>query len=56
MPGSARESPKDHQGAISDVITLGSLYYKLEFGLSANPDTAGQEGRAALNPQQDKVL
>jgi hypothetical protein len=26
--------PKDHQGANSDVIPLGSLYYTLEFGLT----------------------
>lgn len=26
------ETPKDHLGAVSHVITLESLYYKLEFG------------------------
>jgi hypothetical protein len=25
---------EDHQGAASDVITLGSFYYKLKFGLT----------------------
>jgi hypothetical protein len=37
-------NPKDHQGAISDIIALESLYYKLRLGLSSNP-TPTQEGR-----------
>jgi hypothetical protein len=45
---------KDHQGADFDASTLGSLYNRLEVGLSTNPDTAGREGGAALEPCQDK--
>jgi hypothetical protein len=37
-------------------MALGSLYYKVELGLSTSTDTAGQEGGAALGPLQDKIL
>jgi hypothetical protein len=52
-------SPKDHQGASMDAITLGSLYYKLVFGLTHYRPVGrptGRFGEAALNSQRDKVL
>jgi hypothetical protein len=56
VSGSICEPQKTTKKADSDIISLGSLYYKFELGLSANPDTAGQKGGAALSPHQDKVL
>ena len=41
-------NPKSYQRIISDVITLGSLYYKLEFVLTHHQPT-GQFCEAALN-------
>ena len=52
VPGSIHE-PQKSQGAISNIIALGSLYYRL---IQPNPDTVGWEGRIASNPQQDTVL
>ena len=49
-------TPKYLQGEDSNVMALGSLYYKVELGLSTSTDTAGQEGGAALGPLQDKIL
>jgi hypothetical protein len=49
------QTPKDHQGANSNAITLGSLLFKLELRLITNPDTVEQEGEV-LSPQWDKVL
>ena len=42
-----------------DAITLGSLYYKLVFGLTHYRPVGrptGRFGEAALNSQRDKVL
>jgi hypothetical protein len=36
---------KAHQGTISSVIALGSLYYKLRPGLSSNPILTQQDGK-----------
>jgi hypothetical protein len=41
--GSILVPPKDHQGAISDVITLGPLYYNLYLGLSSNSTLTQQD-------------
>ena len=49
-------TPKDHQGADDDAITVGSLYYKLELGLTHCGPSAGQVGEATPCPQRDKVL
>jgi hypothetical protein len=35
-------TPKDHQG--SDIIALGSLYYKFRLGLSSNPKPSAGQG------------
>ena len=43
VPGNIHKPPKDHQGAVSDVIALGSLYYKLRLGLSSNPTLTQQD-------------
>lgn len=42
-------NPKDHQGANSNVITLASLYYKLEFRLIHHQHTEWF-GEVAPNP------
>ena len=42
-------TPKVHQGAISDVIALGSLYYKLGLGLSSNPTLTQQDRKERWN-------
>jgi len=46
-------NPKNHPGADSDAIALGSLYYKLELGLCANLDTARQEGGVPISSAQE---
>ena len=51
---SVQELPKDHQGANSNAITLVFLF-KLEFGLPADPDTAGLEGET-WSPASSKHL
>lgn len=49
-------TPKDHQGADSDVIPLGSLYYKLKFGFGlTHYRPTGLFGEAAPN-SSGKVL
>ena len=40
---------KAHQGTISSVIALGSLYYKLGLGLSSNPTLTQQDRKERWN-------
>jgi len=40
------QAAKDNPGADSNVITLGSLYYKLGRGLSSNPTLIQQDRKA----------
>jgi hypothetical protein len=39
-------TPKDHQGADSDAISLGVFLFKFKFELTADHDVAGQESEA----------
>jgi hypothetical protein len=50
---------KDHQGAVSNVIALGSVYHKLRLGLSPNPNLTQQDrkGRwSSLKPSAGQVF
>jgi hypothetical protein len=51
-------TPKDHQGANSDAITLGSLLqaWASAYSPTAYPDSAGWVGEATPSPRHDKVL
>lgn len=46
---------KDHRGAVTDIITLGSIYSKLEFGLTHHGPT-GRFAEVAPNSHRHKVL
>ena len=44
-------TPKEHPGADSDIIALGSLITNVSLGLlNTDPGAAGQFGEAATNP------
>lgn len=54
VPWNVREPPKDHQGAKSDVITLGSIYLSSSLGHTSIPDAGEQKG--AQSPVLGKYL